>query len=160
MGMSAEQKAAASNRMKALHASGKLLRKKLADVNDDNDRKIKIAQVKASIERTSTWSIVVSVNWEHLPILEAQQAYAMLKKEFERAGFIINQRSMPEPGSYTCFMCKNTHLGEPRGKDYSYTNPKTGLMEVVEICGEACWLAYQGLRIRERKEREMPAQHA
>jgi hypothetical protein len=28
-------------------------------------------------------------------------------------------------------------------------------MEVVQICGEFCWIKYQELRIAERREREM-----
>jgi hypothetical protein len=146
MGMSAENKAAASARMKALHATGKL-----------KHRTIPLPPLTPKAGKP--WSIVVAVDWETLEILEAQQAYSTLKKEFERAGFVMNQRSMPVPGSYVCFICKKKHLGDPRGKDYSYVNPKTGLMQVVEICGELCWLNYQKLRIEERKEREMPTQN-
>jgi hypothetical protein len=101
------------------------------------------------------WEITVDVDWNGLPMDEAQAAYAILRKEFEKAGSVLNARSMPVPGSYICFMCKKTHLGEPRGKDYSYRNPETGLMQVVEICGELCWEHYNRLRIAERKEREM-----
>jgi len=104
----------------------------------------------------SDWEISIRVDWEHLPMQQAQTAYASLRKEFEKAGSILNARSMPTPGTYKCFMCKQTHVGQPRGTDYSYINADTGLMEPVLICGEKCWLDYQRLRIKERREREMP----
>ena len=95
----------------------------------------------------------ISVDWEHLPMPEAQTADAKLRKEFERAGEILNSRSMPDPGSYTCYMCESVHLGDPRGKDDSYIHPRTGLAERVRICGENCWLAYMDFRIKERSLR-------
>jgi hypothetical protein len=148
MPMSAEQKAAQSERMKAQHAAGKMGRK------NGHNQVLDAGQEPPTFVDPKGWSVVVSVDWEKLPMLEAQNAYVALKKQFERAGFIMNQRSMPERGSYICFICKQKHLGDPRGKDYSYTDPKTGLMQVVEICGERCWIGYQELRIKERKDRE------
>jgi hypothetical protein len=109
-----------------------------------------------SVLNTVSWDISIDVDWKELPMQEAQIAYAQLRKEFEKAGSILNSRSMPTPGTYKCFMCKQTHVGQPRGTDYSYINADTGLMEPVLICGEKCWLDYQGLRIKERREREMP----
>jgi hypothetical protein len=147
MAMSAEKRAEASERMKGLHASGKLGRAPKPIVAR--------TPTEAYIGITATWSIGISVDWEKLPMPEAQQAYAQLRKEFEKAGFILNQRSMPAADGYTCFMCKKFHLGLARGTDFSYVNPQTGLMQPVSICGELCWIHYQELRIKERKEREL-----
>lgn len=110
---------------------------------------------KTVVDEIMNHGIHVNVDWGRLPMPEAQTAYAKLKAELERAGTILNGRSMPTPGSYICFMCKKSHLGDPRGKDFSYKNQKTGLMQVVEICGENCWRSYQELLITERREREM-----
>ncbi len=108
------------------------------------------------LQPAAPWEITIDVNWKELPMQDAQAAYAQLRKEFEKAGSILNARSMPAPGTYKCFMCKQTHVGQPRGTDYSYINADTGLMEPVLICGELCWIRYQELRIKERREREMP----
>jgi hypothetical protein len=149
MAMSAEKRKEAGERKRALHASGKLGRGKKTDAPLQLH-----AMGQIHDQLIDPWEITIAVDWEHLRLEEAQRAYAALKVQFEKAGFILNQRSMPEPGSYVCFMCKKKHLGDPRGKDYSYINPKTGLMQVVEICGELCWIHYQRLRIDERKQRE------
>lgn len=109
---------------------------------------------KKNIDRE--WSFTFDVNWKTLPMEEAQRAYAELKAEFERAGTVLNARSMPTPGHYTCFICKKTRAGDPRGTDYSYINPETGLMQPILICGELCWLRYQEFRIGKRREAEMP----
>ena len=102
--------------------------------------------------------IVVEVDWTNLPFDKARSLYANLKAEFEKAGRILNARSMPTGDYYTCFICKTRHFGEPRGKDYSRQDPATRLMTPVLICGEACWLKYQQLCIGERKAREMGTQ--
>lgn len=147
MAMSVEQREAASTRMKLMHATGKIARKR-------PNQPSSMAVSPCSPE--DGYLVKVAVDWEKLTMEKAQQAYAILKKEFERAGFILNQRSSKrEDESYVCFMCKSKHLGLPRGTDYSYVNPQTGLMQPVFICGEKCWLDYQGFRIRERKEREL-----
>lgn len=99
------------------------------------------------------WAIKVEVDWQNAPLPQAQEAYARLKKEFERAGTILNSRSMPTPGSYVCFMCQITHPGEARGKDDSQVNPSTGLAERVRICGEECWISFQDFCIRGRSMR-------
>ena len=104
----------------------------------------------------SRWNIEIDVDWQSLPMEHAQTAYAELRKEFEKAGRILNERAMPTPGNYTCFICKKTHAGDPRGTDYSYINPETGLMEPILICGELCWLRYQEFRIGKRREAQMP----
>ena len=104
-------------------------------------------------ELNKRWNIVVDVDWNHLPILDAQEAYAVMRKEFEKAGQILNDRSMPAPGSYKCFICQITHPGDPRGKDLAYEDPETKLRVPVEICGEACWLKYSDYRIKERSFR-------
>jgi hypothetical protein len=145
MAMSAEKRAEASERMKGLHASGKMGRGKKADAP------LQLHAMGITHDPLiEPWEITIAVDWEHLRLEEAQQAYAQLRKQFEKAGFILNARSMPAPGQYVCFICQKTHLGDPRGKDYSYKNPSTGLMEPVSICGERDWLAYQDFRIRIR----------
>lgn len=97
--------------------------------------------------------VLISVDWKNAPMHEAQSAYSKLREEFEKAGRILNERSMPAPGSYKCFMCQIVHPGDARGKDDSYYDPDTGLLSPVRICGEGCWISYQDFRIRERSLR-------
>jgi len=121
-----------------------------------NTTQAAVADPATSIPITNTsdeWSIYIEVDWRKLPLLDAQIAYAELRKEFENAARILNDRSMPAPGSYVCFMCQITHPGEPRGRDLAYENPETGLREPVSICGENCWIQYQDYRIKERSLR-------
>ena len=106
-------------------------------------------------------AIRVDVDWSKVPMQEARDLYAQLKSEFEKAGRILNSRSMPQERGYVCFMagkpkCCPTgvrHDGVPRGTDYSYKDPKTGLMTPVYICSENCWLRYQAVLIEERRQR-------
>jgi hypothetical protein len=91
--------------------------------------------------------ITIKVEWETLPIQEAQQFYAALKVEFERAGKILNGRLMAEHEGYTCFMCHTYHEGRPGMTDLSYQDPKTGLFPRVDLCGELCVVNYHKLRI-------------
>lgn len=99
--------------------------------------------------------IHIGVDWNTIPMDQARLLYADLKSHFEKAGAILNNRSMPRESSYVCFMCKTRHEGDPRGKDYSRVDPATGLMLPVSICGERCWIAYQDMCIKERKANEM-----
>ena len=124
--------------------------------------------MKKEIERqpngAGTDLIHVNVPWNTMPMLEAQQWYAKLKQEFERAGAILNARSCSESEEgYVCFMavkegaCKKgvVHTGRPAGIDSSHKNPKTGLYDPVRICSERCWILYQGQLIQERRAREL-----
>lgn len=99
--------------------------------------------------------LTIHVDWDKIPMEQARTLYARLKTEFERAGAILNNRLMPRESSYQCFVCKQVHHGEPRGKDYSRVDPMTGLMVPVMICGERCWITYQDQCIKERKAGEM-----
>jgi hypothetical protein len=111
--------------------------------------------------------IDVTVPWESLEILEAQQWYAILKKEFERAGAILNARLCAQTqDSFVCFMagtegaCKAgvIHKGRPAGIDYQHKDSKTGLLQPAMICSERCWVLYQAKLISERRERELARQ--
>jgi len=103
----------------------------------------------------STSSINILVDWEHLPMPDAQQFYAHLKSEFERAGRILNARSMARTSGYTCFMCKKSFQGNPGFTDFSYIDPRTGLSPRVDCCGELCVINYNAMRINERHQRAM-----
>jgi hypothetical protein len=99
--------------------------------------------------------ILVLVDWEHIPMQEGQQFYAHLKAEFERAGKILNARSMARTTGYTCFMCKKHFDGNPGFTDHSYVDPKTGLSPRVDCCGELCVINYNAMRINERHQRNV-----
>lgn len=92
-------------------------------------------------------SIVIEVDWAQMPMLEAQQFYAHLKDEFEKAGRILNARSMERVSGYTCFMCHKHFNGNPGFTDHSYIDPKTGLSPRVDCCGELCVINYHKMRI-------------
>lgn len=95
------------------------------------------------------------VDWEHISMQEGQQFYAVLKAEFERAGRILNARSMQRTSGYTCFMCKKHFDGNPGFTDFSYVDPKTGLSPRVDCCGELCVINYNAMRINERHQRDL-----
>ena len=111
------------------------------------------------------WDIHVRADWEHLPMLEAQTAYAKLKFEFEKAGTILNARSTGTNVQWSCYMSSRTKDCPTKGQvlsrlpsfiDNSHVNPKTGLIEVVRICSEICSIRYNQIQIDERREREAP----
>lgn len=104
-------------------------------------------------ELNRSWSIDIDIDWHDVPMNEAQEAYSILRTEFEKAGRILNERSMPAPGSYKCFMCQIVHPGDARGKDDSYEDPETKLRVPIRICSELCWISYQDYRIKERSFR-------
>lgn len=91
--------------------------------------------------------ITIKVDWDTLPMPEAQQFYASLKSEFEKAGKILNARSNAHFEGYTCFMCKKHFNGNPGFTDHSYRDPVTGLSPRVDCCGELCVINYHKLRI-------------
>ena len=99
--------------------------------------------------------ILVLVDWENVPMLEGQKFYAYLKAEFEKAGRILNARSMERTSGYTCFMCKKHFQGNPGFTDFSYVDPKTGLSPRVDCCGELCVINYNAMRINERHQRNV-----
>ena len=101
-----------------------------------------------------TW-IDVHVDWANIPLGEGQQFYAQLKAEFERAGRILNARSMERTSGYTCFMCKKFFTGNPGFTDYSYTDPETGLSPRIDCCGELCVINYNAMRINQRHARDV-----
>jgi hypothetical protein len=98
--------------------------------------------------------VIVQVDWQHLPMLEAQQFYACLKTEFETAGRILNARSMERTSGYDCFMCHKHFNGQPGFTDHSYTDPATGLSPRVDCCGELCVINYNAMRINQRHQRD------
>jgi hypothetical protein len=99
--------------------------------------------------------ILVQVDWQNVPMLEGQKFYAHLKEEFEKAGRILNARSMERTTGYTCFMCGKHFDGNPRFSDHSYADPLTGLHPVIHCCGELCVINYNAKCIKERHDREM-----
>jgi hypothetical protein len=109
--------------------------------------------IKRGIEHPS--NINIEVDWDHLPMPEAQQFYAHLKSEFEKAGRILNARSMARISGYTCFMCKNHFEGDPKFTDHSYVDIETGLSPRVDCCGELCLIKYNAMRINQRHELDM-----
>lgn len=99
--------------------------------------------------------IAVEVDWERIPVSEGQSFYAQLKAEFEKAGRILNARSMQRTSGYTCFMCGEHFEGQPKYTDHSYTDPKTGLVPTVYCCGEHCVILFNAKVIGERHAREL-----
>jgi hypothetical protein len=112
---------------------------------------------KENLERK--WTIDVDADWEHLPMGDAQQAYATLKFEFEKAGKILNARSTAEQEGYTCFICKKRHSGRPGMTDLSYQDPETGLFPRIDLCGEHCVIRWQAFRVEERCKRFLREAH-
>lgn len=107
----------------------------------------------------------INIPWDTLDLREAQIWYARLKHEFERAGWILNQRSCTaSEEKWTCFMAGKTgacakgivHSSRPVGIDYGHKD-KHGLLKPARICSERCWLLYQKLLIDERRAREIAA---
>ncbi len=169
MPMSAENRAAASERMKAMLAKRRAAKTAAPPV----DPAVQEAMAKAPITGVARsanggpepaisppmpWEeshIVIEVDWEHMPMGQAQQFYAHLKEEFEKAGKILNARSMAHVSGFTCFMCHKHFDGNPGFTDYSYIDPTTGLSPRVDCCGELCVINYHKHRIDMRLAVEM-----
>lgn len=168
-----EQRAAASERMKRLRAEGKMQRKPKDPALQEALAKapMNMPQVSATPHEVVPSApaaapsmtthippngaaarpvIVVNVDWQTIPMLEGQFAYGILKAEFEKAGRILNARSMERFDGYTCFMCHKHHLGRPGFVDHSFIDPLTGLAKLVECCGELCVINYNKYRIELR----------
>ena len=108
--------------------------------------------------------IRVDVDWANVDLAQGRMLYSELKREFEKAGKIMNVRENPQEDKYICFMsgkpgcCKDgiVHDGIPRFTDNSFINKKTGLIQVVKICSELCYHRYNDFRIKERRDRMRP----
>lgn len=124
------------------------------------------------------WVIHIEVDWQNLPMPQAQEAYAFLQKAHQDAGKILNARSSPQKAEqWRCFMAGTPgacELGKiydtrPVFEDRSRVAPKgghhdpvtgdytaPGLAVPVKICSERCYHIYNALLIAERRERENP----
>lgn len=154
---------AENQRKKDERAAARLARKLKGTVGDPIPPGTQIARITPLQQITESEEI----NWQTLPMAEAQQLYAKLKDRFERVGKILNARAMASTQIefYECFMAgrdkccaKGTkHRMPARGTDYEngHKDPKTGLVTPVLICSENCWIRYQGLLIDERRERNL-----
>jgi hypothetical protein len=163
MGMSAAARAAASERMKAMLAKKRekksavdpALQEAMAKTTsvtmprNPSDVMTVVSQTENGevLEVHRAPSIVIEVDWAHIDMPSAQQLYAHLKSEFEKAGKILNARSSERTMGYTCFMCKKHFAGNPGFTDYSYIDPATGLSPRVDCCGELCVINYHKFRI-------------
>jgi hypothetical protein len=110
---------------------------------------------------------LIHVDWQNIPMPDAQTLYAQLKESFEQAGRILNARAMAatQVEFYECFMAgkpkccaKGTqHRMPARGTDYEngHKDPKSGLVTPVLICSENCWIRYQEVLINERRDRNL-----
>ncbi len=169
MTMTAEQRTAASLRMKNYNIKKKAeageapadpaLREAMAKV-PMNAVVMPLPTVKEElsggvIAGSNFSKISIDVNWETISMPDGQHFYALLKSEFERAGKILNARSMERTSGYTCFMCKKHFDGNPGFTDHSYVDPKTGLSPRVDCCGELCVINYNAMRINERHQRSI-----
>jgi hypothetical protein len=107
----------------------------------------------------------INIPWSTMDLLEAQQWYAKLKAELERAGSILNTRLCDTGDAYVCFMAGKpgacpkgvVRTGRPAGIDSAHKD-KNGLLKPAKICSERCWILYQKQLIDERREREMATQ--
>lgn len=172
MPMTEEAKAAQSEKMKAAWAKRKAA-KQAAEVPADPAIREAMAKapMNAVVERIPAQlvvthdqgdsdvfvnqGIVVIVNWEKTPMPEAQRYYAQLKEEFEKAGRILNARSMERVSGFTCFMCHKHFDGNPGFTDHSYIDPATGLSPRVDCCGELCVINYNSFRINQRHQKDL-----
>ena len=160
-----EQRAAASERMKLLHAQGKMQHKSkdpavqealakvpmnMPQVVPTSPAAVPPTEPHPSNGTAAEGVITITVDWQAVPIPEGQLAYAILKAEFEKAGRILNARTMERLEGYTCFMCHKHFQGRPGFVDHSFLDPDTGLAKLVECCGELCVINYNKYRIELR----------
>lgn len=131
------------------------------------------------LQKAATYSIMVSVDWENLPIQLARDAYEVLSKEHEKAGRILNARTTTKPDpQFYCFMAGRpnccavgkVYTANPVFQDLSYKAPRgghkdprtnqitpEGLLVRVDICSVNCYHRYHELLVAERRERLNPA---
>jgi hypothetical protein len=114
---------------------------------------------------TRSAALVIDVDWNGLPMQDAKNLYSELQRQYEAAGKILNARAMTEGTSefYECFMAGkdkccpkgNKYRMPPRGQDYEngVKDPRTGLVTPVRICSENCWIRFQDLLIKARRDR-------
>jgi uncharacterized CHY-type Zn-finger protein len=179
MGMSAEARAAASERMKAMLAKKREKKSAVDPALQEAMAKqpIRSAANEKGIDTEAYGglpgevtvypagkiprnipmsSIDIKVDWEHIDMPSAQQFYAHLKAEFEKAGKILNDRENKRNAGYTCFTCKKYFEGLPHYVDFSYIDPITGLNILVTCCrNELCSREYNEMRIRERTKENL-----
>jgi hypothetical protein len=165
--MSPEQRAAASERMKAMLAKKRAakadpaLQEALAKApfataeNPTHNVIPPTVQPLDQVLKIDSKSIEVSVDWQNMSMPQAESLYAILKNEFEKAGKILNSRHTAEHDGYTCFMCHKHFAGRPGMTDLSYQDPKTGLFPRVDLCGELCVVNYHKLRIDMRTAKHL-----
>ena len=149
MPMSEEARKAQSERMKARHAAN---REKPPENGHAETAKEIIQQFTDNLPAEKP-NILVSVDWQRIPILEGQQLYAKLRTEFEKAGTILNARSFKSDNGFKCFMCKGDFEGMPAFRDDSYKDNKTGLLVPVRICGQICAERYNVMLFEQRRDR-------
>jgi hypothetical protein len=126
-----------------------------------------------------SYSIMIAVDWENLPVQLARDAFEKLSQEYERAAKILNARTTTKPDpQFYCFMAGRplcctvgkVHSGTPVFTDLSYKAPKgghkdprtdqitpEGLVVRVDLCSVNCYHHYHALLIEERRERNNPA---
>jgi hypothetical protein len=176
MPMSEAARAAMSERMKSLNAD-RLAKKAAEKPKEPGNNPLQEAMAKVPTRGAVTFGdpilpkeqiaevipmvqgsygppqIIVNVDWHGISMAEAQGLYAHIKAEFEKAGKILNARSMAEKDGYTCYMCKKQFGGRPGMTDYSYRDPDTGLFPRIDLCGELCVIRWHQFRIDQRRDR-------
>jgi hypothetical protein len=154
MPMSAEARAAASQRMKDRHAA-----KRNGSEPSPQDILIPPLEPPVAVRPNGVFGIHIDVNWERLPMQEARLAYAELKAQFEKAGYILNSRSGTEQPSYVCFICKKAHAGLPAFRDFAgWKDPVTNLIVPVGICGTICYEKYNRKLFEKRRDENQRTQ--
>lgn len=142
MAITEQEKQIRSERMKAMWASGQMGKNK--NTPEPAHR------LSIPVESKPAKSVPPPDKWVTLPIAEAQQEIAKLKKEYEHALRVINQRLM-EPKMFACYIC-GTEMrdGQQRGSDFTSTDPKTGLLILAHFCSELCWNRHQKNQIEQK----------
>jgi hypothetical protein len=144
-----EQKAMQSERMKARWAAGKMGHK----------RESQPAIMPKPVGKLQ--SVEIHVDWDSIPLTEAQRLFGLLRDTVNHAGKILNNRLM-EPKTSPCGGSSGAGCGklisdlEAKGSDASYTNSQ-GLIEKILLCSELCWNGYQRKRLDDKHKARMRA---
>jgi hypothetical protein len=131
--LSQEERTRRSERMKAMHAAGKMRHKPVP-------APIPITKPEPVAEPI----IKVNVDWDRVELTQAEAAFTMLKRELDRAAHAINQRRS-QRASFPCAGpgCSNMiRDGEEKFKDNSRVDRNTGLLSVAYVCSEPCYMGY------------------
>jgi len=133
MAMSQEARAAASERMRAMHASGRM--KKHAQPKPP----------QPAMPPAPEPVIRIAVDWRTVPLDRAQILFGILKKEMELASSIMNTRlnarhEFPCAGPGCGHMIRD---GEEKFKDCSVNPPN-------RVCSERCYMNYTQLQMANR----------